>query len=74
MDFNSFIFLSQYKEHRNILVVHTCSTYIEIIAKLQKIASYFFTLKMTFSGVYNKNKREKKNKHLHSAQCLMQFK
>ena len=58
MDFNSFMFPSQYKQHRNSIVVY--STHIEIIAKLQKkLQSYLFTFKMIFSGVHNKNKWKK---------------
>ena len=53
-DFNSFMFPSQYKQHRNNLVVH--STHIEIIAKLQKIAIIFIYVQNDFSGVHNKHK------------------
>ena len=46
MDFNSFMFPSQYKQHRNNIVVH--STHIEIIAKLQKIAFIFIYVQNDF--------------------------
>ena len=44
--FNSFMFPSQYKQHRNNLVVH--STHIEIIANCRKLQSYLFTFKIVY--------------------------
>ena len=46
--FNSFMFPSQYKQHRNNLVVHSIRTHIEIIAKVQKIAIIFIYIQNYF--------------------------
>ena len=56
MDFNS-MFPSQYKQHSNNLVVR--NTYIEVIAKLQKIVIIFIYVQMILPCVHNKNKWKK---------------